>query len=104
MLFVSSPAAAEEPFPQVVERGTGRLITLDFNNVDLPLLVKFFSELMGKNFVIDEKVRGKVTIFSPKKISVDRAFEVFESVLELKGFSIIKKDELYQIQIGRAHV
>ncbi len=97
MLFVSSPAAAEEPFPQVVERGTGRLITLDFNNVDLPLLVKFFSELMGKNFVIDEKVRGKVTIFSPKKISVDHAFEVFEAVLELKGFSIVKAGEFYQI-------
>src|SRR5579884_2539892 len=39
-----------------------KLITLDFNNVDLPVFVKFVSELTGKNFVIDERVKGKVTI------------------------------------------
>jgi len=74
-----------------------RLITLDFNNVDLPVFVKFVSEIIGKNFIIDERVRGKVTIFSPSKISVDKVYQVFESVLEIKGLSAVPAGEMVQI-------
>jgi general secretion pathway protein D len=81
-----------------VEKGPQeKQITLDFNNVDLPVLVKFISELTGRNFVIDEKVRGKVTIFSPSKIPVSRAYDVFLSVLELKGFTVVPSGEVFQV-------
>lgn len=74
-----------------------KLITLDFNNVDLPVFVKFISELTGKNFIIDEKIKGKVTIFSPVKIPISRAYDVFVSVLELKGFTVIPSGSVYQV-------
>lgn len=32
-------------------------ITMDFNNVDLPVFIKFISEVTNKNFVIDERIR-----------------------------------------------
>lgn len=47
-----------------------RFVTIDFNNVDINVLVKFISELTGRNFVVNNRVKGKVTIISPKKISV----------------------------------
>ncbi len=74
-----------------------KLITLDFNNVDLPVFVKFVSELTGKNFIIDERVKGKVTIFSPSKVPVERVYDLFLSVLELKGFSVVQSGPVYQI-------
>ena len=74
-----------------------RLITLDFNNVDLPVFVKFVSEIIGKNFIIDERVRGKVTIFSPTKISVDKVYQVFLSVLDIKGFAAVASGDMVQI-------
>ncbi len=74
-----------------------RQVTLDFNNVDLPVFVKFISELAGKNFIIDERVKGKVTIYSPVKIPVSRAYDVFLSVLELKGFTVVKSGPIDQI-------
>ncbi len=74
-----------------------KLITLDFNNVDLPVFVKFISELTRKNFIIDDKVKGKITIFSPAKISVEEAYNVFLSVLELKGFTALPVGEVIQI-------
>ena len=89
----SSPSPAEPPLP----RPTGGTIALDFKDVDLPVLVKFFSELTRKNFVIDEKVKGKVTIFSPSKLSIDAAYRVFLSVLELKGFAAVPAGEVIQI-------
>lgn len=73
-------------------------VTLDFNNVDLPVLVKLVSELTGKNFVIDEKVRGKVSLISPKKIPASRVYEVFLSVLELKGLTVVKSGDIHQIR------
>jgi len=73
-------------------------VTLDFNDVDLPVLVKLISELTGKNFVIDEKVRGKVSIISPTKIPLNRVFEVFLSVLELKGLTVSQSGGIYQIR------
>ncbi|HLG22481.1 MAG TPA: secretin N-terminal domain-containing protein [Candidatus Manganitrophaceae bacterium] len=88
----------EKPKDKEPEKGPKeKLITLDFNNVELPVFVKFISELTGKNFIIDEKVKGKVTIFSPSKIPVVRAYDVFLSVLELKGFTVVSTDDVFQI-------
>jgi general secretion pathway protein D len=74
-----------------------RFVNIDFDNVDISLFIKFISELTGKNFVIDDKVRGKVTIISPKKISVDEAYKVFESVLEVHGFTAVPSGKVIKI-------
>ena len=54
-----------------------RFVTIDFNNVDINVFIKFISELTGKNFIVDQRVRGNVTIISPTKISVAEAYKVF---------------------------
>ena len=92
------PLQAEETDRISGKASQEKEVTLDFNNVDLPVLVKLISELTGKNFVIDEKVRGKVSIISPSKIPVDRVFEVFLSVLELKGLTVVQSGDIYQIR------
>jgi general secretion pathway protein D len=72
-------------------------VTIDFDNVDIQVFVKFVSELTGKNFVIDEKVKGKVTIISPRKISIDEVYKVFESVLEVYGFATVTAADVIKI-------
>jgi general secretion pathway protein D len=74
-----------------------RYVTIDFDNVDITLFIKFISELTGKNFIIDKAVRGKVTIISPTKISIDEAYKVFESVLEVHGFTTIPAGAVIKI-------
>jgi len=74
-----------------------RYVTIDFDNVDIVLFIKFISELTGKNFVIDKAVRGKVTIISPTKISVKEAYKVFESVLEVHGFTTVPAGNIIKI-------
>jgi len=84
--------------PAIAKKASKKEVTLDFNEVDLPVLVKLISELTGKNFVIDEKVRGKVSIISPSKIPVDRVYEVFIAVLELKGLTVVENGEVSLIR------
>jgi len=72
-------------------------VTIDFDNVDIAIFIKFISELTGKNFVIDKAVKGKVTIISPTKISVKEAYRVFESVLEVHGYTTVPAGSVTKI-------
>jgi len=74
-----------------------RYVTIDFNDVDINLFIKYISELTGKNFVIDRSVKGKVTIISPTKISEEDAYRVFESVLEVHGFTTVPTGSIIKI-------
>ena len=74
-----------------------RFVEIDFDNVDILLSVKFVSEATGKNFVVDPKVKGKVTIVSPEKIPVDEVYRVFQSVLEVHGFTAVPAGSIIKI-------
>jgi general secretion pathway protein D len=93
----------QEEAPKEPEKATEnsetetRYVTIDFDGVDITVFIKFISELTGKNFVIDEKVRGKVTIISPTKVSINGAYRVFESVLEVHGFTTVPSGNVIKI-------
>lgn len=72
-------------------------VVLNFSDVDIATMVKFISDLTGKNFILDERVKGKISVYSPAKLTIDEAFNVFTSVLELKGFSIVPSGKVYKI-------
>jgi len=72
-------------------------ISMDFTDVDLPVLVKFISEQTRKNFIFDEKLQGKITIISPRKITADEAYNVFLSVLQVKGFTTVEQGNTIKI-------
>jgi len=74
-----------------------QFVSIDFNNVDINVFIKFMSELSGTNFVVDQRVKGKVTIISPSKISMKEAYKVFESVLEVHGYTTVKSGEVVKI-------
>ncbi|MBW1900606.1 MAG: type II secretion system secretin GspD [Deltaproteobacteria bacterium] len=74
-----------------------RYVTIDFDNVDMAIFIKFISELTGTNFVIDKAVSGKVTVISPTKISVEEAYKVFESVLEVYGYATVPAGNITKI-------
>lgn len=76
-------------------------VSLDFNEIDIPVFARFIGELTGKNFVLDETIKkqgGKISAFSPTKVSPDQAFSMFIAALEAARIAVVKKDgNLYQI-------
>ncbi len=85
-------------------QGTGSQpakVSLDFNEIDIPVFARFIGELTGKNFVLDETIKkqgGKISAFSPTKVSPDQAFSMFVAALEAARIAVVKKDgNLYQI-------
>jgi len=92
-----SALAQAPPEPSPTPNGDGSppalgpddLVLMDFQDVELPTLVKFISEITGRNFLLDEKVQGRVSVVSPNKITVQEAYQVFQSVLQVKGFTLV---------------
>src|SRR5690242_9834649 len=102
---VASPddGAAPEGVPAEpsARAGSQDLITMNFQNVDIPVLAKFISEITGKNFVVDESVRGKVSIISPTKVTPAQAYSIFQSVLQVKGFTTVQAGPVIKIVPAR---
>ncbi|HEX6725857.1 MAG TPA: secretin N-terminal domain-containing protein [Nitrospira sp.] len=90
--------------PPLFSQGAGShpvKVALDFNEVDIPVFVRFISELTGKNFVLDETIKklgGKLSVFSPTKVSPDQAFTMFVAALEAARIAVVPKGgNLYQV-------
>ncbi|MDH4154236.1 MAG: hypothetical protein OEV01_10670, partial [Nitrospira sp.] len=90
--------------PSLFAQSTGSQpakVSLDFNEIDIPVFARFIGELTGKNFVLDETIKkqgGKISAFSPTKVSPDQAFSMFVAALEAARIAVVKKDgNLYQI-------
>jgi general secretion pathway protein D len=75
----------------------GKGVVLNFNEVDISTMVKFISDLTGKNFILDDRVKGKISVYSPSKLSIEEAYNVFTSVLELKGFTVVQSGKVAKI-------
>jgi general secretion pathway protein D len=91
-------AAAPSGVPADLPVATGQGdITMNFQDVDLPVLAKFISEITGKNFILDESVRGKVSVISPTKVTPDQAYQIFQSVLQIKGFTTTQAGSVIKI-------
>ncbi len=96
-LINSFVSFAADPIPEKQVDKTSKFVSIDFNNVDINVFIKFISKLTGKNFVVDRRVKGNVTIISPTKISVKDAYKVFESVLDINGFATVESGKIIKI-------
>jgi len=72
-------------------------IALNFQDVEIPVLARFVSEVTGRNFIIDDRVRGKVSIISPTRLAPEEVYVVFQSVLQVKGFTTVPSGAVTKI-------
>ena len=87
---VPAQAPAKAPTPAATKPAAAQEgVSLDFKDVELTDLVQTVSELTGRNFVYDDSVRGKVTIISPQRLSLDEAYQLFLTVLNVKGYAVV---------------
>ena len=65
------------------------LIHIDYDNADIKDVIKDFAEKTGRNFLIDPKIAGKITIIAPKPVSINEAYEAFLAALDAAGFTTV---------------
>ncbi len=66
-----------------------QMITPNYKDVDIRQIVETVSELTGKNFLLDARVKGNVTMISETPMPMDAFYETFLSILQVYGFVAI---------------
>lgn len=73
------------------------LITLNFADADISTVIEAVSKFTGQNFIVDPRVKGKVTIISQRPMDADQVYQVFLSVLKVHGFAAIPGPDVVKI-------
>lgn len=72
-------------------------ITLNLKSADIRALISTVSKFTGKNFIIDPRVKAKVTVISAKTLSPEEVYEVFLSVLQVHGYAAVPTGSVIKI-------
>lgn len=72
-------------------------LSLNLKDSDIKSLIEIVSELTGKNFIIDPRVKGKVTIISARPMDSKEIYQVFLSVLQVHGYATVEVGEVIKI-------
>ncbi|MCW9004173.1 MAG: type II secretion system protein GspD, partial [Gammaproteobacteria bacterium] len=72
-------------------------ITLNLKEADIRALISTVSRFTGKNFIVDPRVKAKVTVVSAKTMSEKEVYEVFLSVLQVHGYAAVPVGNIIKI-------
>ena len=70
---------------------------VDFRDKDIQDFLKSMSKILKRNIITDDKVKGKITVISPRGLPVSEAFRYIKSVLAVKGFGVVKEGKLIKV-------
>jgi len=73
------------------------LISVNFDRVDIRAVLKTIGDIAGINFVMEDSVRGTVTVMFPTKIRLGDVYKVLESILEVQGYAAVPAENLVKI-------
>ncbi|CAG0964669.1 Secretin GspD 2 [Burkholderiales bacterium] len=78
-------AASEEP------------VTLNFVNAEVEAVIKAVGEITGRNFLIDPKVKGTISIISNQPVARSLVYPTLLSALRLQGFAAVEGEGIVKI-------
>ncbi|MGH8504967.1 MAG: type II secretion system secretin GspD [Stenotrophobium sp.] len=72
-------------------------VTLNLKDADINSLITTVSEVTGKNFIVDPRVKGKVTVISSSPMTPAGVYETFLAVLQVQGFAAVPAGQAIKI-------
>ena len=66
------------------------LFSLNLKDADIRLLIETVSEITNKNFVVDPEIQGSITVISGHSVPRDEIYNIFLSILSVKGLAAVK--------------
>jgi general secretion pathway protein D len=72
-------------------------VRLNFKGADIQAVITSVADITGKNFIVDPRVKGKVTIISSRAMNAREIYQVFLSVLDVHGYTAIPVGKIIKI-------
>jgi general secretion pathway protein D len=73
-------------------------VNFTFSQVDVRSFVKIIGEITGRRFIVDEAVKGQITVVAPR-VPVAEAYPLFTRILESVGCAVIEEPNLNRIVV-----
>ncbi len=71
--------------------------TLNLKDADIRVLIDTVASVTGKNFIIDPRVKAKVTVVSSQPMAADELYQIFLSILQVHGFAAVPVGDVIKI-------
>ena len=72
-------------------------VNVNFSNLEISDFIKLISKITNKNILINNKIIGTVNFISTTPVYDDELVGILISVLESKGYTLIKNGSIYEI-------
>lgn len=72
-------------------------ITVNFQDVDIGTVINSVSRITGRTFIVDPKVKGKVTIVASQDVPEKELYSIFLSILQVHNYTAIETDGITKI-------
>jgi general secretion pathway protein D len=74
----------------VAEAMAADLVKINFRDADIRSVIESVAEITGESFVLDPRVKGKVTIISPETIDKSLLYEAILSAIQVQGYQAVR--------------
>jgi general secretion pathway protein D len=71
--------------------------SINLRDADIRTFIDQVSAMTGKTFVIDQRVKGKITVIAPESMNSATVYQVFLSVLSVNGFAAVPTGRVIKI-------
>ena len=72
-------------------------LSLNFRDTEIRQIIESVGELTGRNFMVDPRVRGKVTIIANEPVPEEALYDVMLSILRMNGFRAVESGYVTRI-------
>lgn len=72
-------------------------VTLNYKDADIREVASSISEATDKNFIVDPRVKGRITVTSARPIPADAVYDTFLSILQVHGFAAMQSGNTVKI-------
>lgn len=90
--------AQEQKKEEIQQIKKTRKVLLNFKDTEISDIVDFMSEITGKNIVLSQDVKGKITLTSSRPVSIEEAYNLFTLILAMNGYSVIEDKNFVRVE------
>ena len=71
--------------------------SLNFKDVDIHTLIETVADATGKNFVVDPRITGNISVITSTPMKASQVYDVFLSILKVHGYSAVTNGDVVKI-------
>ncbi|CAP43207.1 type II secretion system secretin GspD [Bordetella petrii] len=97
-VLLAAACAMALPLPALAQaRPADQHVSLNFVDTDIPAVLRALSLFTQRNYLVDPRVKGKLTLVSERPVDRDTALTMLAGALRMQGFAIVEVDGVTRV-------